>query len=66
MFALLHVSKRTGAKGVPANKKPNTEQPERQRERKSLMEQLREATAGIKVPARDLSRDRDRDMGMER
>jgi hypothetical protein len=48
VFALLYVSKRTGVKGVPANEKPNTEPPERQRERKSFMEQIREATAGIK------------------
>ena len=34
--------------------------------KRSFEEELREATAGIKVPARDLSRDRDRDMGMER
>jgi hypothetical protein len=120
VFVLLcAAAKRTGVKGVPANKKPNTDPFELQRERsmerssaeieherdntpahsnclkkderakssftqedflafqrllhpdlhehlreqeakakkKSFEEQLREATAGIKVPARDLSRD---------
>jgi hypothetical protein len=50
VFALLYVSKRTGVKGVPANKKPNTEPPERQRERKSFMDQIRKAIAHIKPP----------------
>src|SRR5215475_477393 len=50
VFALLYVPKRTGVNGEPANKKPNTEPPERQRQRalKSFEEQLREAIANIK------------------
>jgi hypothetical protein len=53
VFALLYLSKRTVVKGVPANEKPNdnTEPRElRSSALKSFEQQLREATAHIKVP----------------
>jgi hypothetical protein len=55
VFALLYVAKRTGVKG--ANEKPNdnTEPRElRSSALKSFEEQLREATAHIKVPQKPI------------